>query len=169
MGLLRTRSQGRARQGQLRRTRRSLSILPHCPQRYSRRSSLPSSGKTLSSFMVLAQTIQDISVVSGLLSSFIVRPTASRTVSSCPVVHDALARKKPPSWARRLRGTNPRPRLLSPQPSCMSGQPLPLRFLTDRRRRFISAPPRAGPPLALRSAAARAIARHTPASDPPRK
>jgi hypothetical protein len=35
--------------------------------------------------------------VSGLLSSFIVRPTASGTVRSCPVVHDALARKKPPS------------------------------------------------------------------------
>jgi hypothetical protein len=44
--------------------------------------------------MVLAQTIQDMSVISGLLSSFIVRPTASGTVRSCPVVHDPLARKK---------------------------------------------------------------------------
>jgi hypothetical protein len=40
--------------------------------------------------------------MSGLLSSFTVRQTASGTVRSCPVDHDALARTKPPSWPAYL-------------------------------------------------------------------
>jgi hypothetical protein len=55
------------------------------------RSSPSPSGAIVSSFIVLAQTIQEMSVTSGLWSSFIVRPTACGTVRSCPAVHDALA------------------------------------------------------------------------------
>ena len=80
-----------ASQGRLLRTRRSRSILQHCPQRYLMRSSPSPSGAIVSSFIVLAQTIQEMSVTSGLWSSFIVRPTACGTVRSCPAVHDALA------------------------------------------------------------------------------
>jgi hypothetical protein len=80
-----------ASQGRLLRTRRSRSILQHCPQRYLMRSSPSPSGAIVSSFIVLAQTIQEMSVTSGLWSSFIVRPTACGTVRSCPAAHDALA------------------------------------------------------------------------------
>jgi hypothetical protein len=79
------------RQGQLLRTRRSRSILQHCPQRYLMMSSPSPPGAIVSSFIVLAQTMQDMSVTSGLWSSFIVRPTACGTVRSCLAVHDALA------------------------------------------------------------------------------
>jgi hypothetical protein len=56
-------------QGQLLRTRRSRSILPHCPQRYVM-TSLPSSRPIVSSFIVLTQTMQDTRDVRGLWSSF---------------------------------------------------------------------------------------------------
>src|ERR1700689_3673175 len=58
-----------ASQGRLLRTRRSRSILQHCPQRYLMRSSPSPSGAIVSSFIVLAQTIQEMSVTSGLWSS----------------------------------------------------------------------------------------------------
>jgi hypothetical protein len=45
------------------------SILPHCPQRYLMRSSPSPSGAIVSSFIVLPQTMQEMSVTSGLWSS----------------------------------------------------------------------------------------------------
>jgi hypothetical protein len=92
------------------------------------------SGELCSSFIVLSQTIEDMSVMSGLSSSFIVRQNRRRNRPFLPSRSRCPRKKKAAERDRRLRGTNPRPSFSASLPCGVAGDRLPV-ALPDRSAR----------------------------------